>query len=154
MCIRDSLILASNVFAHSDNLKVMGATAGQTRWILMPQDYSNIESIKSFALNSVDKKLDGYKTVFDFLTCCISCFKYLSTGKTIELKTKKDTINLKKIINNLDIKPIKKMVIKKVIVISRINIIRTIPQIIRIVFPIFLGRYPKKYLSKKFTSFS
>ena len=45
------------------------------------------------------------------------------------------------------------MVIKKVIVISRINIIRTIPQIIRIVFPIFLGRYPKKYLSKKFTSF-
>lgn len=25
----------------------------------MPQDYSNIESIKSFALNSVDKKLDG-----------------------------------------------------------------------------------------------
>jgi hypothetical protein len=42
-----------------NNLKVMGATAGQTRWILMPQDYSNIESIKSFALNSVDKKLDG-----------------------------------------------------------------------------------------------
>lgn len=42
-----------------NNLKVMGATAGQTRWILMPQDYSNIESIKSFALNSVDKNLDG-----------------------------------------------------------------------------------------------
>ena len=37
----------------------MGATAGQTRWILMPQDYSNIESIKSFSLTSVLKKLDG-----------------------------------------------------------------------------------------------
>jgi len=45
------------------------------------------------------------------------------------------------------------MVIKKVIVISIIRIIRIIPHIIRIVFPIFLGRYPKKYLSKKFTSF-
>ena len=43
------------------------------------------------------------------------------------------------------------MVIKKVIVISMIRIIRIIPHIIRIVFPIFLGRYPKKYLSKKFT---
>ena len=43
------------------------------------------------------------------------------------------------------------MVIKKVIVTSRIRIKRIIPQIIRIVFPIFLGRYPKKYLSKKFT---
>jgi len=42
-----------------NNLIVMGATAGQTRWILMPQDYSNIESIKSFSLTSVSKKLDG-----------------------------------------------------------------------------------------------
>jgi len=42
-----------------NNLKVMGATAGQTRWILMPQNYSNIESIKSFSLTSVSKKLDG-----------------------------------------------------------------------------------------------
>ena len=42
-----------------NNLKVMGATAGQTRWVLMPQDYSNIESIKSFALTSVEKELDG-----------------------------------------------------------------------------------------------
>ncbi len=57
-------------------------------------------------------------------------------------------------INNLDAKPIRKMVIKKVIVTSRIRIKRIIPQIIRIVFPIFLGRYPKKYLSKKFTSFN
>ena len=42
-----------------NNLKVMGATAGQTRWVLMPLDYSNIESIKSFSLTSVLKKLDG-----------------------------------------------------------------------------------------------
>ena len=42
-----------------NGMKVMGATAGQTRWILMPQDYSNIESIKSFSLTSVSKKLDG-----------------------------------------------------------------------------------------------
>ena len=42
-----------------NDMKVMGATAGQTRWVLMPQDYSNIESIKSFALTSVKKNLDG-----------------------------------------------------------------------------------------------
>ena len=42
-----------------NNLKIMGATAGQTRWILMPQNQSNIESIKSFSLTSVSKKLDG-----------------------------------------------------------------------------------------------
>ena len=42
-----------------NNLKIMGATAGQTRWILMPQNESNIESIKSFSLTSVSKKLDG-----------------------------------------------------------------------------------------------
>ena len=42
-----------------NNLKIMGATAGQTRWILMPQNQSNIESIKSFSLTSISKKLDG-----------------------------------------------------------------------------------------------
>jgi hypothetical protein len=42
-----------------NNLKAMGATAGQTRWILMPQDNGNIERIKSFALSSVEKDLDG-----------------------------------------------------------------------------------------------
>ena len=42
-----------------NNMKVMGATAGQTRWILMPQDESNIESIKSFSLTSVNKNLNG-----------------------------------------------------------------------------------------------
>ena len=45
---------------YIDNgLKVMGATAGQTRWTLMPQNQSNIPQIKSFALSSIEKKLDG-----------------------------------------------------------------------------------------------
>ncbi len=40
-------------------LKVMGATAGQTRWFLMPQDESNIDRIKTFALSSIKKGLNG-----------------------------------------------------------------------------------------------
>ena len=40
------------------------------------------------------------------------------------------------------------MVIKKVIVISRIRIKRIIPQIIRIVLPAFFGRYPKNICQK------
>jgi len=40
-------------------LKVMGATAGQTRWPLMPQDESNMENIRSFAVTSVEKGIDG-----------------------------------------------------------------------------------------------
>jgi len=43
----------------SNGFKVMGATAGQTRWVLMPQNQSNIENIKSFALSSIDKGLSG-----------------------------------------------------------------------------------------------
>ena len=42
-----------------NGLKVMGATAGQTRWTLMPQNQSNIPQIKSFATSSIDKNLDG-----------------------------------------------------------------------------------------------
>ena len=42
-----------------NNLTVMGATAGQTRWTLMPQNQSNISQIKSFASSSIDKNLDG-----------------------------------------------------------------------------------------------
>ena len=42
-----------------NELIVMGATAGQTRWTLMPQNQSNISQIKSFASSSIDKKLDG-----------------------------------------------------------------------------------------------
>ena len=42
-----------------NNLKVMGATAGQTRWTLMPRNQSNIPQIRSFALNSIEKKING-----------------------------------------------------------------------------------------------
>ncbi len=44
----------------SDNgLKVMGATAGQTRWNLMPLDQSNTNNIRDFALISIRNKADG-----------------------------------------------------------------------------------------------
>ncbi|PZV79754.1 glycosyl hydrolase family 20 [Algoriphagus aquaeductus] len=44
----------------TDNgLKVMGATAGQTRWNLMPQDQSNTNNIRDFALISIRNKADG-----------------------------------------------------------------------------------------------
>ncbi len=42
-----------------NGLNVMGATAGQTRWTLMPQNQSNISQIKSFAVNSIEKNLEG-----------------------------------------------------------------------------------------------
>ncbi len=42
-----------------NGMQVMGATAGQTRWVLMPQLESNIDNIRSFAVTSVDKGLDG-----------------------------------------------------------------------------------------------
>ena len=42
-----------------NDLQVMGATAGQTRWVLMPQEESNMNNIKSFASSSIDKGLDG-----------------------------------------------------------------------------------------------
>jgi len=35
-------------------LQVMGATAGQTRWVLMPQNESNMENIRSFANTSIE----------------------------------------------------------------------------------------------------
>jgi len=40
-------------------LKVMGATAGQTRWVLMPQRESNMKNIRSFALSSIATGLNG-----------------------------------------------------------------------------------------------
>ena len=40
-------------------LSVMGATAGQTRWKLMPQNESNMENIRSFASTSIEKGIDG-----------------------------------------------------------------------------------------------
>ena len=42
-----------------NGMQVMGATAGQTRWVLMPQLESNMDNIRSFALTSIDKGLDG-----------------------------------------------------------------------------------------------
>jgi len=44
----------------ADNgMKVMGATAGQTRWNLLPQDQSNTNNIRDFALISIRNKADG-----------------------------------------------------------------------------------------------
>lgn len=40
-------------------LKVMGATAGQTRWVLMPQEESNMANIRTFALSSIEGGLNG-----------------------------------------------------------------------------------------------
>jgi len=44
---------------RSHNLQVMGATAGQTTWVLMPQNESNMENIKAFALSSQKSGLNG-----------------------------------------------------------------------------------------------
>ena len=38
---------------------VMGATAGQTRWTLMPQRESNIDQIRVFAESSIDRNYEG-----------------------------------------------------------------------------------------------
>jgi len=44
----------------SDNgFEVMGATAGQTRWNLMPQQQSNAKNIRDFALISIRNKAEG-----------------------------------------------------------------------------------------------
>lgn len=42
-----------------NGFRVMGATAGQTRWVLMPQMESNYDAIRSFALSSAEKNLGG-----------------------------------------------------------------------------------------------
>jgi hypothetical protein len=44
---------------RNHDLQVMGATAGQTRWILMPQEESNMDNIRSFALSSIHQGLEG-----------------------------------------------------------------------------------------------
>jgi hypothetical protein len=43
----------------NNGLRVMGATAGQCRWVLMPQEGSNIENIKAFAESSIEKGIFG-----------------------------------------------------------------------------------------------
>lgn len=42
---------------RNHGMEVMGATAGQTRWVLMPQAESNMNNIRSFALTSIDNGL-------------------------------------------------------------------------------------------------
>ncbi len=55
-------IKAMEWFREHD-LDVMGATAGQTRWKLMPQNDSNLENIRSFANTAIDMR--GERS-FDF----------------------------------------------------------------------------------------
>ena len=43
----------------SNGFEVMGATAGQTRWNLMPQQQSNAQNIRDFALSSIANKTSG-----------------------------------------------------------------------------------------------
>ncbi len=51
---------------RNHGMQVMGATAGQTRWKLMPQNESNMDNIKSFALSSIDNDLKGlFLTLWD-----------------------------------------------------------------------------------------
>lgn len=42
-----------------NELQVMGATAGQTRWVLMPQEESNINNIRSFTESTINSGLDA-----------------------------------------------------------------------------------------------
>ncbi len=44
---------------RTNGLQVMGATAGQTRWVLMPQNESNFDNIRSFAVSSINNGLNG-----------------------------------------------------------------------------------------------
>ena len=44
---------------RKNGMQVMGATAGQTRWVLMPQNESNMDNIKTFAVSSIDNGLYG-----------------------------------------------------------------------------------------------
>ena len=43
----------------SNGFQVMGATAGQTRWTLMPQRESNIDQIRTFAEQSINRNYNG-----------------------------------------------------------------------------------------------
>ncbi len=44
---------------RKNGMQVMGATAGQTRWVLMPQKESNMDNIKAFAVSSIKNGLKG-----------------------------------------------------------------------------------------------
>lgn len=78
------------------DLKVMGATAGQTRWVLMPQNQSNMENIRSFAASSIENDLKGLLlTLWDddsphfelYMRGIIAFAEYTWTGDT---RTKDD----------------------------------------------------------------
>jgi len=44
---------------RKNGMQVMGATAGQTRWVLMPQQESNMNNIRSFSKSIIDSSLDA-----------------------------------------------------------------------------------------------
>ena len=44
---------------RKNGFQVMGATAGQTRWVLMPQEESNMNNIRAFANTSINNELNG-----------------------------------------------------------------------------------------------
>jgi len=44
---------------RNHGMQVMGATAGQTRWVLMPQEESNIDNIRAFSTSSINNDLNG-----------------------------------------------------------------------------------------------
>lgn len=51
---------------RKNGLQVMGATAGQTRWVLMPQQEGNMNNIKSFAESTINSGLDAlFLTLWD-----------------------------------------------------------------------------------------
>ena len=83
----------------ANGFQVFGATAGQTRWVLMPQDESNMENIKSFALSSIKRNLNGLLlTLWDddsphfelYLRGILAFAEYTWTGDkrtTLEMKS-------------------------------------------------------------------
>lgn len=86
----------------SNGFQVMGATAGQTRWILMPQNQSNIPSIKSFAQSSIEKGLNGLLlTLWDddsphfelYMRGILAFAKYCWAGDSREVESMKELFN-------------------------------------------------------------
>ena len=81
---------------RKNGMQVMGATAGQTRWVLMPQNESNMDNIKSFALSSISSSINGLLlTLWDddsphfelYMRGIIAFAEYTWTG---EKRTNKD----------------------------------------------------------------
>ena len=81
---------------RKNGMQVMGATAGQTRWVLMPQNEGNMDNIKSFALSSISSGINGLLlTLWDddsphfelYMRGIIAFAEYTWTG---EKRTKND----------------------------------------------------------------